>query len=140
MSRGLAPEYTSCTYPDSTRTPAPEFICTGRMEGYPVARVVSVAESDAATRERIEQGRLEIQRELTAAWLRDWFDDVASADEDRARALIAAWLDEELRVIRTRTSPAGNLWLLAGLTQSPETIQQQLRLRLAAAGLLPRGR
>lgn len=140
MSRGLDPEFTSCTYPDSSRTPAPEFICSGRMEGFPVSRVVSVPASDVDTRDRIEQGRLEVREELVSTWLDEWFSDIEDGDEAEARALIGDWLDDEMRVIRTRTSPTGTLWLLVGLTETPGAIQQQLHLRLSAAGLLPRER
>lgn len=140
ISRGLDTEMTSCTYPDSVRTPAPSFICTQAIDGFPVTRLVSVAASQDPTSDRIEQGRLEVQQQLTHAWMEEWFADLEGADAKAAESMIDEWLEEELRVIRTRTSPAGTLWLLAGVPDTTEAIQKHLRLRLVAAGISPQQR
>lgn len=140
MSRGLDTEMTSCTYPDSTRTPAPSFICTQTVDGFPVTRLVSVPAGEDSTSDRIEQGRLEVQQQLTHTWMEEWFAGLEEADAEAAENMIHKWLEEELRVIRTRTSPTGTLWLLAGVPDSREAIQKHLRLRLVAAGILPQQR
>lgn len=136
-SRGLETELTNCTYPDSTRTPAPSFICSEQMEGYPVTRLVSVPDSGASTQERIEQGRMQAQRNLANAWLDDWFPELQPSDREAAQKILTDWLQQELRVIRTRTSPTETLWLLVGISQTPALIRNQMRSRLRAAGLLP---
>lgn len=135
MSRGLESERTSCTFPDSTRTPAPGFICTGQVEGFPVTRLVSVPAGEASTRERIERGRRDVQHELALTWHRDWFSGIPEHHDGAVRQQIIGWLDEELRVVRTRASPAGSLYVLVGVPETPDVIQARLRARLAAAGI-----
>ncbi len=135
VTGGLEPELTRCTFPDSTRTPAPEFICTHSLEGFHLTRLTSVPESDLPTQDRIERGRTEIQQTLTLEWLQSWYSQLQGEDLNIARQVILTWLDEELRVVRTRTSPTGTLWILTGIADREDTVQARLRARLEAAGV-----
>lgn len=136
ISRGMQQELTTCTFPDTTRTPAPSFICDQQIEGYPITRLTSApATANVETDVNIERARLEVQHAMALEWLVHWFGDVAEGDETRAQQVILAWLDEELRVVRTRESSSGTMWLLLGIAHSEVDAQVQLRNRFAAAGI-----
>lgn len=138
VTNGMDAELTRCTFPDSSRTPAPAFICGETVDGFHLTRLTSVPPSDtASTRERIDTGRLEIQQTMTLEWLQSWFGHLNGDESDTARQVIFTWLDEELRVVRTRTSPTGTLWLLTGLPDPEDTVQARIRARLVAAGVDP---
>ncbi|WP_157954360.1 hypothetical protein [Saccharospirillum mangrovi] len=137
MSGGGQSEVTSCTYPDSARTPAPGFICGEPLEGFPLTRLTSSPPSDEAAEVRIESGRQAVQNRLMLEWMQDWYASLPSADRDRAQALVYDWLSQELRVVRTRTSPAGSIWLLVGLNRTEAQAHQALNHRLLSAGITP---
>ncbi|GGX71147.1 hypothetical protein [Saccharospirillum salsuginis] len=138
VTNGMDAELTRCTFPDSSRTPAPAFICGETVDGFHLTRLTSVPPSDTtSTQDRIETGRLEIQQAMALEWLEDWFGHLNGDDTDTAREVILTWLDEELRVVRTRTSPTGTLWLLTGLPDPEDTVQARVRARLVAAGVDP---
>lgn len=137
MSRGMQEELTSCTFPDSTRTPAPSFICDRQVSGYPITRLTSApATADVETDDNIENARLAVQHAMALEWLVTWFGDLAEEDETRAQQEILAWLDEELRVVRTRQSSSGTMWLLLGIAHSEVEAQIRLRRRFDAAGIM----
>ncbi|MCH8532211.1 MAG: hypothetical protein LAT65_15275 [Saccharospirillum sp.] len=117
VGSGVSTELTSCTFPDTVRTPAPAFICDQALEGYPVARLTRVHASSDSSAERMEQGRLAIQAELSEEWLSLWYGGAITPELEQ---LIDDWLDEVLRVVRTRNSPTGTLWLLAGMEYTEE--------------------
>lgn len=136
MSRGLQQELTSCTFPDTSRTPAPSFICDQQIEGYPIARLTSApASADVETDVSIERARLEVQHAMALEWLVTWFGDVAEEHETQAQQVILAWLNEELRVVRTRESSTGTMWLLLGIAHSEVDAQIKLRNQFSASGI-----
>ncbi|WP_394171353.1 hypothetical protein [Saccharospirillum alexandrii] len=136
MSRGMQQELTSCTFPDTTRTPAPSFICDQQIEGYPITRLTSApATANVETDDNIERARLEVQHAMALEWLVNWFGDVAEEDKTQAQQVILTWLNEELRVVRTRESSTGTMWLLLGIAHSEIETQIQLRNRFTAAGI-----
>ncbi|WP_157600040.1 hypothetical protein [Saccharospirillum impatiens] len=136
ISRGMQQELTTCTFPDTTRTPAPSFICDQQIEGYPITRLTSAPSSaDVETNVSIERARLEVQHTMALEWLVTWFDDVADDQKTEAKQVILTWLNEELRVVRTRESSSGTMWLLLGIAHSEVDTQVQLRNRFAAAGI-----
>lgn len=137
MTGGGQSEVTSCTYPDSARTPAPGFICGQPLEGYPLTRLVASAPSDTPAEERIEGGRQSVQNQLVLEWSQGWYADLPAPQRDRVQALVYDWLSRELRVVRTRTSPAGTLWILVGLNRTAEQARQVLDKRLLSAGITP---
>lgn len=137
MSSGGQSEVTSCTYPDSARTPAPGFICGEPLEGFPLARLTSSPPSDASAEARIESGRQAVQNRLVLEWTQAWYADLPSAERDRAQSLVYDWLSYELRVVRTRTSPAGSIWMLVALNRTEEQARQTLNNRLLSAGITP---
>lgn len=117
VGSGVNTELTSCTFPDTVRTPAPAFICDQALEGYPVARLTRVYPSSDSSSDRMEQGRVAIQAELSEEWLTQWYEEATTAELER---LINEWLNDVLRVVRTRNSPTGTLWLLAGMEYTEE--------------------
>lgn len=135
VSSGGQSEVTSCTYPDSIRTPAPGFICGEPLEGFPLARLTSSPPSDASAKARIESGRQAVQNRLVLEWMQAWYADLPSAERERAQALVYDWLSQELRVVRTRTSPAGSIWMLVALSQTEAQAHQLLNNRLLSAGI-----
>ncbi|MEX1216166.1 hypothetical protein [Saccharospirillum sp.] len=136
ISRGMQQELTSCTFPDTTRTPAPSFICHQQIEGYPITRLTSApASADVETDVSIERARLEVQHAMALEWFVTWFGDVNDDQETEAKRVILTWLNEELRVVRTRESSSGTMWLLLGIAHSEVDTQVQLRNRFAAAGV-----
>ena len=136
MSRGMQQELTSCTFPDTTRTPAPSFICDQQIEGYPITRLTSApASADVETDVSIERARMEVQHAMALEWLVTWFSDVVDDQKTEAKQVILTWLNEELRVVRTRESSSGTMWLLLGIAHSEIDTQVQLRNRFAAAGI-----
>jgi hypothetical protein len=139
-STGVQEELTSCTFPDTTRTPAPSFICDQQLQGYPITRLTSAANTDLETDERIERARVDAQNELALEWLSNWFMDVPAEQENQARQVILDWLNSEFRVVRTRQSPSGTLYLLIGIAHSEVESQVILRRRFEAAGVETAGR
>ena len=137
MTRPGQSELTSCTYPDSVRTPAPGFICGQPLEGYPLTRLISSPSSDTSAEQRIENGRRSIQNQLVLEWTQAWYSALPGTQRDRAQALVYDWLSEELRVVRTRTSPAGTIWILVGLNRTAEQAREVLDRRLRSAGITP---
>ena len=136
MSRGMQQELTNCVFPDTTRTPAPSFICDQQIEGYPITRLTSApASADVETDVSIERARLEVQHAMALEWLVTWFSDVVDDQKTEAKQVILTWLNEELRVVRTRESSSGTMWLLLGIPHSEVDTQVQLRNRFAAAGI-----
>lgn len=117
VGSGVNTHLTSCTFPDTVRTPAPNFICDQALEGYPIARLTRVYPSSDSSAERMEQGRLAIQAALSEQWLQQWYGEAVTPELEQ---LISAWLEESLRVVRTRNSPTGTLWLLAGMEHTEE--------------------
>lgn len=118
---GVSTELTSCTFPDTVRTPAPAFICDEALEGYPVARLTRVYPGSETSAERMEQGRLAIQAELSDEWLKLWYGEAITPELEQ---LMDEWLNETLRVVRTRNSPTGTLWLLAGMEYTEAEAQR----------------
>lgn len=129
VGSGVSTELTSCTFPDTVRTPAPAFICDEALEGYPVARLTRVYASSDSSAERMEQGRQTIQAELSEEWLTLWY---GAAVTEELEQLIDAWLDDALRVVRTRNSPTGTLWLLAGMEYTEQEARHAFEAFVAA--------
>lgn len=135
MTGGGQSELTSCTYPDSPRTPAPTFICGEPLPGYPLTRLTSSPPSDASAQARLEAGRQSVQNQLVLEWTQAWYPGLPAAQRERTQALVFEWLSQELRVVRTRTSPAGSIWMLVGMSQTTDQARQALNNRLKSAGI-----
>lgn len=122
-------EVTACTYPDSFRTPAPEFICNADIEGFPITVLRVSKERDFPVSERIQAVlALEIER-----WSRDWALEWFGEPENQSKAMLYLndLLTEQARVVRSRMSPKSNLWLLLGIPLTVEEIQQKTQQALA---------
>ncbi|PTY37389.1 hypothetical protein BGP77_12830 [Saccharospirillum sp. MSK14-1] len=137
MTRPGQSELTTCTYPDSVRTPAPAFICGQPLPGYPLTRLRSSPPSEATAEARIESGFQSVHQQLVLEWNQAWYSALPAQQRDRAQALVYDWLSEELRVVRTRTSPAGTIWILVGLNRTAEQARGVLDNRLRSAGITP---
>ncbi|MEJ2045113.1 MAG: hypothetical protein P8X74_13160 [Reinekea sp.] len=125
VTRSVPTELTNCTYPDSPRTPAPEFICNKSIDGYPVT-VLRVSESlNRSVRERIEAVLQSQIQQWTQTWSLEWF--TSANDQSRAFDYLQTRLTDEARVVRSRMSPKSQLWLLIGLPMSMETLEAETR-------------
>ncbi|MDN3647309.1 hypothetical protein QWZ13_19315 [Reinekea marina] len=115
-SRSLNTEMTRCVYPDSPRTPAPAFVCDPQMPGYPVTQLRQSPLSDASVDERIRH----VYEDQIMAWSNEWANQWYRLPNSRQAALewLQKYLDREARVIRSRVSPKGELWLLIGLPEN----------------------
>lgn len=58
------------------------------------------------------------------AWSNAWFE---ASLQPQAQLLLQSYLAENVRVLRSRTSPKGVLWLLVGLAESEADIQQAIQ-------------
>lgn len=137
MTRPGQSELTSCTYPDSPRTPAPGFICGQPLSGYPLTQLMSSPPGNSSAAARIETGRRAVQNQWVLEWTQAWYADLSGVQRDRAQALLYDWLGKELRVVRTRTSPAGTIWILVGLNRTAEQAREVFNKRLRSAGITP---
>lgn len=118
-NRSVDTEFTRCSYPDSPRTPAPSFLCEPNIPGFPVTVLRSSEPSELPVSERIER----VFDDQTNQWARDlsqqWFDD--SVQRTISETFLIGWIQDNGRVVRSRTSPKSYLWLLVGL---PMEIQE----------------
>lgn len=129
-TRSMETELTRCVYPDSPRTPAPEFVCGGTVTGYPVSVLRASQNSDLSVSQRM-QDTLDSQIDRWVAELADeWF---AEADANRqARHYLQDWLSDQARIVRSRVSPTATLWLLVAIPVDLATLQQQTQAAVVA--------
>ena len=131
ISRGSNTELTDCTYPDSPRTPAPEFICNAQMAGFPVIVLRSDDRKKVEVSERIDQL---LQRQIND-WAQQfslqWFRDAET--QRRAQQYLLQELNDKARVVRSRMSPKEKLWILIGLPYTESALQAQTRAAMSAS-------
>lgn len=69
--------------------------------------------------------------EQVVAWAEAWSNGWFEANlRPQAQLLLQDYLTENVRVLRSRTSPIGVLWLLVGLAESEADIQQAIEQRM----------
>ncbi|MFQ3230123.1 hypothetical protein [Reinekea sp.] len=124
-SRSLNTELTRCVYPDSTRTPAPAFICDPTLMGYPITQLRQSPLSDASVDERIRH----VYQDQVFAWSSEWSQQWFFDPKEQAEALVwlQKYLSREARVVRSRVSPKGELWLLIGLPHTQLEVKARLQ-------------
>ena len=129
-SQSMDTELTRCAFADSPRTPAPGFICDPDITGFPVTVLLSSEPSADSISERINQ-TLSNQTSLWALeWSQAWYQ--SEAGQQSAHEFLLTVLNDEARVVRSRISPKGFLWLLVGL---PMTVENLHRMTLDAVPL-----
>lgn len=111
-SRSVNTELTRCVFPDSTRTPAPSFICGDIVAGFPVTALRSSELSETAVVDRIQLVFEDQLNEWSKTWAGLWFEQ--PEQQQRAEVFLLSWLEEHARVVRSRVSPKAKLWLLVG--------------------------
>ena len=104
---------TRCSYPDSPNNPAPEFICTPEIPGFPLTALRSSPKSDAPVSERIEHVFSDQIQHWSAQWAMEWYADAER--QQQAQQFLEQYLADQARVVRSRVSPNEHLWLLIGL-------------------------
>lgn len=119
-SRSVDTEFTRCVYPDSPRTPAPAFICQADISGFPMTVLRSSEPSDMSVSERISAVFEDQAEQWAKAWALQWFD--AESQQQMAEPFLREWLLENARVVRSRVSPKGYLWLLVGIPETENTL------------------
>ncbi|MDO7674775.1 MAG: hypothetical protein MUQ43_10155 [Reinekea forsetii] len=115
-NRAVDTETTRCAFADSPRTPAPAFICDPDISGFPVTVLLASEPSAESVSERIN-------RTLTgqiALWADNWSQAWYQSEEGQqaANELLLKILADKARVVRSRASPTGTLWLMVGLPMS----------------------
>jgi len=130
-TRSVESELSRCAFPDSPRTPGPAFLCDATIPGFPFTVLRSSEPSDISVSERIELTLNDQLEQWSEQWSQQWF----SSESERlaAQQYLLPWLVEQSRVVRSRVSPKGYLWLLIGLPVTLDEIEQQTRLALAPA-------
>lgn len=128
-SRSLNTELTKCVYPDSPRTPAPAFVCDPQMPGYPVTQLRQSPLSDASVDERIRHVYQDQIRAWSSEWSSRWYR-LPSSQQD-ALDWLNKYLDREARVVRSRVSPKGELWLLIGLPATEKAFQARFEKEMS---------
>ena len=132
-SRSVDTELTRCVYPDSPRTPAPSFVCGESVTGYPFSVLRSSADSERTVHERM-QATLDDQVVRWSEELADdWYPDNANANT-KARAFLLDWLQDNARIVRSRVSPTATLWLLVGIPENLDRLQQLTQDALGVVG------
>jgi hypothetical protein len=119
-SRSVDTEFTRCVYPDSPRTPAPAFICQADISGFPLTVLRSSEPSELSVSERIALVFEDQVDQWAKAWALQWFD--ADSQQALAESFLRDWLLENARVVRSRVSPKGYLWLLVGIPETESTL------------------
>ena len=128
-SRSLNTELTRCVYPDSLRSPAPAFICDSSLAGYPITQLRQSPLSDANVDERIRHVYQDQISAWSSEWSKQWYSDLAVQAE--ALAWLQKYLAREARVVRSRVSPNGELWLLVGVPHPLLDVKNNLELDLS---------
>ncbi|WP_320826478.1 hypothetical protein [Reinekea sp.] len=120
-SQPVDTEVTRCVFADSPRTPAPAFMCDPNITGFPVTVLLASEPSSDSVSARIEQ-TLSNQISLWAMdWSQAWY--TSEVGQQAAHAFLMSVLSDEARVVRSRTSPKGFLWLLVGLPMTVANLQ-----------------
>ncbi len=127
-TRSVDSELSRCAFPDSPRTPGPAFLCDATIPGFPLTVLRSSEPSDFSVSERIEQTLNDQLEQWSEQWAQQWFS--SESEQTAARQYLHPWLVEQSRVVRSRVSPKGYLWLLIGLPVTLDEIEQQTRLAL----------
>jgi hypothetical protein len=123
-------DLTRCVFADSPRTPAPAFICDPDITGFPVTVLLSSEPSADSVSERINQTLIDQVSLWALEWSHAWYQ--SEAGQQRAHEFLLSVLTDEARVVRSRASPKGFLWLLVGL---PMTVANLHSLTLDAVPL-----
>lgn len=131
VNRSVNTELTSCTYPDSPRTPAPDFICDGNVPGFPVTALKSVDESELSVSERMDHALKQQIQQWSLTWSQEWFSVVEQ--QYTALEYLQRELTEKARVVRSRMSPKNQLWLLIGVPTTIEVLQNNVHAAVATA-------
>ena len=114
---------TRCNYPDSPRTPAPAFVCEPNITGFPLTVLRSEASVGEPVDARIERALADQVAQWSSHWSMEW---VAVSEQPAVAAFLMEYLQDEARVVRSRTSPTGALWLLIGLPVTEEELKAQI--------------
>jgi len=106
-------ELTRCVFADSPRTPAPAFICDPDITGFPVTVLLASEPSSDSVSARINQTLTDQISLWALEWSQAWYQ--SEAGQQAAQDFLLTVLTDDARVVRSRTSPKGFLWLLVGI-------------------------
>jgi len=114
----LAPIYISgcstCVFPDSNETIAPDWICSGRTEGIEHS-AVGFAEKSAAGESFMKQMAASNARSALVNKQSGNVNDVVRSNEQGATTRLTKEILINAKVIKTATSPTGRLYVLVGI-------------------------
>ena len=115
-NRAVDTETTRCAFADSPRTPAPAFICDPDISGFPVTVLLASEASAESVSERINRTLTEQISLWADNWSQAWYQ--SEEGQQAANELLLKILADKARVVRSRASPTGTLWLMVGLPMS----------------------
>jgi len=114
----LAPIYISgcstCVYPDSQETIAPDWVCSGHTEGIEHS-AVGFAEKSAAGESFMKQLAASNARSALANKQSGNINDMVRGDDQSSITQLTKEVLINAKVIKTTTSPTGRLYVLVGI-------------------------
>jgi len=114
----LAPIYISgcstCVYPDSQESIAPDWVCSGRTEGIEYS-AIGYAEKSAAGDSFMKQLAASNARSALANRQSGNVNDMVRSDEQGSTTRLTKEVLINAKVIKTATSPTGRLYVLVGI-------------------------
>jgi hypothetical protein len=122
-NRAVDTETTRCAFADSPRTPAPAFICDPDISGFPVTVLLASEPSAESVSERINRTLTEQITLWADSWSKAWYQSEAS--QLAANEFLLDTLTDMARVVRSRASPTGTLWLMVGLPMTVVDVRTQ---------------
>lgn len=114
----LVPVYISgcstCVYPDSKATIAPDWVCSGQLEGIEYS-AVGYAEKSAAGEGFMKQLAASNARSALANKQSGNVNDMVRSDGQGTTTRLTKEVLINARIIKTATSPTGRLYVLVGI-------------------------
>jgi hypothetical protein len=131
-SCGSKPDFADCVFPDAADTAAPGWICNQPMEGFELTAVGSTAKSAAghdymksmaATSARVQLAQI-MQVEVRKL-LKQYIETTGETDQqtvDKVMTSVTRLINNQTlvgtRIVKTRKSPRGALYVLVGMDKA----------------------
>ncbi|MFT5009075.1 MAG: hypothetical protein ACI868_001781 [Granulosicoccus sp.] len=122
-NRAMDTEMSRCAFADSPRTPAPAFICDPNITGFPVTVLLASEPGAESVSERINRTLTDQITFWADSWSQAWYQSEAS--QLAANEFLLDALADMARVVRSRASPTGTLWLVVGLPMTVVDLRTQ---------------
>lgn len=132
-----------CTFPDAPGTQAPEWVCSGPVEGIPVSAVGSYRKSAAGYNFMKQQATASARIELASQFqtyvknlVKQYSETTGTGDSetvDQVNSAVSKVVTtqhlEGSKILKTQTSPNGDLYILVGLDKDATIFETQKAIR-----------